>query len=274
MGTSRSKPDAPSRSPLVPPWAENDPPPPASPGGATKPQKVEPPKTEVSPEGLAPSGRYKAFRASLGRFASSGSRDDARTALGHWVAISAGGARALNRRLSRAKDAGGAVLAGLARAQANQPPVANALDIRALAGQPMETAISQIVDAFCPSGILDEEVARLAIGEALANALAGADTFDPTAINTNAVRLAMLRFVAELVFVSVMGDGKECLSKAPTPAAAVQRELDIRAIIREVTDAVGTPLINAAADAVTPGAMTSLVSRLVQVVLSEIQSWQ
>jgi 7-cyano-7-deazaguanine synthase in queuosine biosynthesis len=88
-------------------------------------------------------------------------------------------------------------------------------------------AVDKIVDAFCPPGILDEDIARLAMGESLATALAGVDTFDPNAIDANAVRVATLTFAAELVFLSVAGDGGRALAAAPRPTAAAQREADI-----------------------------------------------
>jgi hypothetical protein len=145
--------------------------------------------------------------------------------------------------------------------------------VRSLAGLPVETAIDRIVDAYCPPGILDEDVARIAIGEALANALSGAETFDPAAIDTRAIQIATLAFAAELVFVQVAGDAGEALASAPSPAAAVQREADLRALIREVTDVIGTPLLVAAGNAPTPEAMAGLVSRIVSAVEAEISTW-
>jgi hypothetical protein len=145
--------------------------------------------------------------------------------------------------------------------------------VRTLAGLPAEVAIRRIVDAFCPPGILDEEVARLAIDEALARALSGADTFDPGALDANAVQVATLTFAAELVFVSVMGDAGAALAAAPTIAAAAQREADVRALVREVADVVGTPLLGAAGSVLTAGEMRILVARLVTAVQEEIATW-
>ena len=104
---------------------------------------------------LAPPRRFAGFRTALGRFANSGDRRDARTALGHWARTSTGGSQASTARLSRAARTGGAALAGFARAAAGQPPVAGALDVRLLAGLSVDVAVDRIVDAFCPPGILD-----------------------------------------------------------------------------------------------------------------------
>jgi hypothetical protein len=273
MGTSQSKPNAPPAAPLIPPWANQDPPPPEPmPDPATPPAQPAPVPPQPPIE-LAPPRRFAGFRTALGRFASSGDRRDARTALGHWARTSTGGSRTNAARVSRAARTGGAALAGFARAAAGQPPVAGALDVRLLAGLSVDVAVDRIVDAFCPPGILDEDTARLAIGEALATALAGADTFDPNTIDANAVRVATLTFVAELVFVSVAGDGGHALAAAPSPAAAAQRESDIRSLVREATDMVGTPILAAGGNMLTPDGMAALVSQLIEVVQKEMETW-
>jgi len=147
------------------------------------------------------------------------------------------------------------------------------MDVRTLAGLPSDVAIQRIVDAFCPPGILDEELARLAMDEALARALAGADTFDPAALDANAVRIATLTFAAELVFVSVMGDGGRALAAAPTITAAAQRENDVRTLVREVTDIVGTPMLAAAGAVMTNAGMNALIARVVAAVHEEMTTW-
>ena len=113
----------------------------------------------------------------------------------------------------------------------------------------------------------------MAIAQALSEVLAGADPFDPAAINANAAATAALTFAAELVFLQVAGDAGDALAKAPSPAAAVQRERDIRDLVREVADAVGRPILEAAGQLLTAEAMTGLVSRLVGVVMAEMETW-
>ncbi|MCK9374980.1 MAG: hypothetical protein M0P73_02405 [Syntrophobacterales bacterium] len=176
-------------------------------------------------------------------------------------------------RVQRAVRTGGAALASFARAGAGQPPVAGALDVRSLAGLPVDVAVDRIVDAFCPPGIIDEEIARLSIGQALTTALLGADTFDPNMIDTNAVRVATLTFAAELVFVSVAGDGASALSAARNPVAAAHRESEIRSLVREATDMVGTPILAAAGSVLTPDGMAALVSQVVEAVQEEMETW-
>lgn len=258
---------------MVPPWAAADPAPVAAPAPDGATPAAVPAAPAVAPViAVAPKARFIGVRKALGRYAKTGDGRTARSALGHWARTGVGGSRAGTARVARAASTGGAALAGLARAASNLGPTPGALDIRGLAGLPIEAAIAQIVDAFCPPGILDEDLARLAVGEALAEALGGVDTFDPAAIDPNAAAIGALAFAAELVFLQVAGDAGQAFADTP-PALAVDREANIRALVREVADAVGTPLLQAAGPVVTPSAMAGLVSRLVGAVVAEMETW-
>jgi hypothetical protein len=221
---------------------------------------------------IAEPQRYRGFRIALGRFANSGTREDAQKALGRWATKSVGGGSAGARRIVRAARTGGAALAGLARAGAGQVPEGDALDIRMLAGQPVELAIGAIVDAFMPPGILDEVAARLAMEQALAEALSTADTFDPAAMNANAVLVATLAFIAELVFVQVAGDAGRSLA-AVGPVAAARREADIRSLVREIVNLVGAPVLTAAGAVLRGEQMSALISQAMRETLEEIARW-
>lgn len=285
MGTSRPKPDAPPASPLVPPWADQDPAPPTPlpdplPEDPVPEAEADPglPADEVMDDGdndtgeIAEPQRYRGFRIALSRFANSGEISDARTALSRWATKSMGGGAAGTRRVERAARTGGAALAGVARAGAGQAPEGDALDIRTLAGQPVEAAIGAILDAFMPPGILDEMAARLAMEEALAQALGTADIFDPAALDANAVQVATLAFVAELVFVQVAGDAGRSLASVG-PIAAAKREADIRSLVREVVSLVGAPILAAAGAVLNGQRMSTLISRSVREALEEIARW-
>ncbi len=277
MGTSGSKPDGRKGSPLIPPWADQDPPrpdppPPPDNGDPDPLPKPPPPAPPPPPENVSPEGRYRDFRVAYGNFARTGSTQSAREALGHHARTSAGGGRTAAARTARAARSGGGALASFAAsATTGQAPVSG-FNIRSLAGQSIDSAIAQIVDAFCPPGILDEEMARIAMGEALAVALEGVDTFDPDAVDAEAVRIATLTFVSELVFLEVASDGGNALAQAPSQTSAVQRELDLRDLIREVADDVGTPILTASS-LLTAADFTRLVTRLVELVNRELAKW-
>lgn len=279
MGTSQSKRDAGGGRPLVPSWAAQDPATgaagaaPAAPGDGAPPA-TPPAAPPTAAAALAPTARYTGYRRALGQFMRTGNRDDARRAVGHWARTSVGGSRAGAARVSRATASGGAALASFASAVGGQAPAAgSALDVRSLAGLPAEAAIDRILDAFCPPGILDEDLARLAMGEALAEALEGVDTFDPAALDPHAVQVATLAFAAELVFVQLAGDAGQALANAPSTVSAVQRERELRSLVREVADVVGTPILEAAGTALTPDAMSGLISAIVAAVEAEMETW-
>jgi hypothetical protein len=219
-----------------------------------------------------PERRYQRFRSAYGNFARTGDARSARVALGHYARTVAGGAKVGSARIARAARTGGAVLASFASSGAAVTARVVGFNIRALAGQPLEIAIARIIGEFCPPGILDEEVARIAIGEALAIALEGADVFDPDAIDDEAVRIATLSFVAELVFLEVASVGGNALAQAPNPAAAVERESQLRELIREVADDVGSPVL-ARTPEFTPASLSGLVTRLVVLVNRELAKW-
>jgi hypothetical protein len=269
MGTSQSKRDSRAGNPLIPPHADRDPLPGVPPAPPLDPVQGIPPLAHVA--GVVPRGRLKAFRTSLGRYAASGDSGDARSALGHW-ARSAGG----SARVARAVRSGGALFGALAGARAGQPGPGAAFDFRRLQGVPIGVAIDQIVDAFCPPGILDEDLARIAMGQALDEALQSQETFDANAVDDHAIGVAVLAFVAEMVFVSVMGDAGKALANAPTQLVAVQREADIRDLAKAVTDFVGTPIINRmqTQGRLVADAMSGVIAALVDAVQAEMRTWR
>lgn len=226
------------------------------------------PQSEPDPQSLPPrplAGTRRALRDYYG----SGSRADARQAAGRFAkSVGAGGAK----RYARAIRTGGAVLAAMARAGSGLEPPPGTLDLRGLAGRSLDDAVAEIVDAFCPSGILDEEATRLAVGEAIFEALGNADIFDPGAINDMALLIAIRCFVAELVFASVAAEAGTAANSS-SPTAAVAYENGLRDLVREVTDLVGTPLLQNAGALITPQAIEGVVAQITNAVLTEMREW-
>lgn len=258
MGTSQSKPSAKPGSPLVPSWADQDPPADGAPAPAPA-DKLEP-------------RRNVGVRRALRDFLKTGDGRSARKALGRFSRGSMGGGAAAAQRLSRAARVGGAAFSALSSAASGQAPVDGGMDLRSLAGQPVNEAIGQIVDAFCPPGILDEDSIRAAMSEALAEALAGLDKFDPQAINDYAALVATRSFVTELVFNAVMAEQGQVASET-SPVVAIDRENQIRSIVREVTDVKATPLLQQKA-VVSAGDIESLVKDLATAVYREMAQWR
>jgi len=270
VGTSQSKPSLGGGKPLVPSWGDRDPAPPPDPqapeDGAPPAdgQPNPPPPEPLPPRPLA--GTRRALRDYYG----SGNPGDARRAAGRFArGVGAGGAR----RYARATRTGGAALAALARAASGLDPVPGALDLRVLTGRPVEEAIAEIVDAFCPPGILDEEAARLAVGEALFEALGDVDIFTPDAVNDLTLLIATRCFVAELVFASIAAEAGKA-ADGVSPTVAVARENGLRDLIREVTDLVGTPILQNAGALLTPQAVEGVVAQVTNAVLAEMREWE
>lgn len=267
MGTSQSKPSARGGSPLVPSWANQDPVPGDGDGGGPGPAAPNDGADEV----LEPR-RSSGMRRSMKRFLTTGDRADARRALGHYSRGSAGGGAPGAHRLGRAARVGGGVLSALSQAVAGQPVAPNGFDLRSLTGGEVGDAINAIVDAFCPPGIVDEDNIRAAVGEALTEALAGLDQFDPAAIDDYTVLIATRSFIAELVFGSVVTEQGQSAENVP-PQLAISRENDLRALVREVTDAIATPAIQGAGTNLSQDRVSELVTTITTAVYGEMSEW-
>lgn len=260
MGTSQSKPSAKPGSPLVPSWAEQDPPTDGGPAPTPPNQPVLEPRRNVG------------VRRALRDFMKSGDRRSAQKALGRFSRTSMGGGSAAAQRLGRAAGAGGAAFAALNAAANGRAPTDGAIDLRTLAGRSITEAIGEIVDAFCPPGILDEDAIRASMGEALAEALAGLDKFDPQKIDDYAALVAARSFVTELVFNAVMAEQGQVASDT-SPIVAVDRENQIREIVRELTDVQATPLLQQRA-MVSAADIEGLVKDLATAVYREMAQWR
>ncbi len=276
MGTSKSKPPARPGQPLVPSWADTDPPADGQ-NPAQQPPLQSPAIPPAAPPQLPPSEvieprRLSGFRRSLKRFYGSGDKSDARKALGHFARGSTGSGGASSRRIARAARVGGAVIAAISGAAHGNPVAANGFDLAALTGRPLSEAIGAIVDAFCPPGIFDEDLLRASIGEALAEALDGNDPFDAQAITDEATVIATRALIGELVFRQVMTEQGQAAENVP-PAQAVVRENDFRSLVREVTDVHATPSIAATNGQLSQNQVAAIVQRVVAIVMQEASEW-
>lgn len=74
------------------------------------------------------------------------------------------------------------------------------------------------------------------------------------------------------MFVQAAGDAGRAMA-AVGPVAAARREADIRALVREVVDLVGTSLLDAAGAVLSAQRMSALVSQLVRETLTEVATW-
>ena len=282
MGTSQSKPPPGGGKPLVPSWGAQDPEPPADaeptdrgpeedPADATPGEPV-PPNNPPAPTTTVklPPRPLAGTRRALRDYYETGDPGAARRAGGRYArSVGSGGAA----RHARAARTGGAALAALARAANGLGPAPGTLDLRTLAGKPLEEAIADIVNAFCPPGILDEEAARLAVGEALFEVFGDAEFFDPGTVNDLGLFVAVRCFVAELVFASLTAEAGSAADRVP-PAVAVARENGLRDLVREATDHIATPILQNAGAMLTPEAVESVVIAVTDAVIAEMKEWE
>lgn len=273
MGTSRSKPPARPGSPRVPSWSDKDPPPDGNPQPAPPPPKLPPDGQPIPPlPDLLEPRRLTGFRRALKEYYSSGDRDDAKRALGHYSRGAAGGGGTSGQRIARAARVGGAAIGALSNAAQGNLVSPNGFDLSTLRGQSLTDAVATIVDAFCPPGIFDEDLLRAAIGEALAEALEGNDPFDPTSIDAEAAVIATRALIAELVFRQVMTEQGQAAENIP-PLQAVARENDFRSLVREVTDVHATPELAKARGSLSQNQIAAIVRSVVTIVMEEASEW-
>lgn len=263
MGTSQSKPPAGSGKPLVPSWADKDP---IQDGGT----QTNSPST--SPTEVFEPRRLSGFRRSLKNFMRSGDSNDARKALGHFSRNSTNSGASTGQRLARSARIGGSVISALSNAASGNTIADNGFDLNDLNGQPLSQAINTIVDVFCPPGIIDEDVLRAAMGEALAKALDAIDPFDIASVDDEAVKVALTAFVTELVFNIVMSEQGQAAEDV-TPQESITREKDIRALIREVTDVKATPAMQTQSVNITPSKVSAIVKNIAASVFKEMAEW-
>ncbi len=254
MGTSQSSPGPGGGSPLVPPWADNQP---QQPSG--QPQQ---PSSTMAP------ARFKAFRQSMGRFITSGDQSELRSALGHYARKSTGGGRTAVRRLGKVIGAGGSLYDTLVGIEPREGEPQRLIDLSKLAGQPCDSAIEAIVQSLSLAGG-DSDRIRISMNHALANALDGMGSFDGDAITDDIVIDTMINYVGDSIFQQIVLDGGSAWEKAESPRQSIRAEEELRELIAVIVDSKMAPMFEASS-------VRQLTSRQVIVLQEEaIQSvWE
>lgn len=224
MGTSKSSPGPGGGSPLVPPWADLDE---AGPGPAPDPQ------------------RFRSFRIALGKYIGKNDPAYLKTALGHYARTSAGGAGTAARRFAPAAKAGAALLGTIADLAAGGTGEAESgVNLSALAGRDIESVIEAIVEALCPVGSSgDSDAIRIGLSEALAECLEDQDTFDPTALTEEMIIELGLAYIEEEVCLRIILDSGAAFEKLDDPVASIDKENELRQLVRVVVDQCGGPAL-------------------------------
>ena len=223
MGTSSSSRGPGSNSPLVPPWADS-----------------EPDTPQPEPE----SQRFREFRTRLGQFVSDGGTDDAklRSALISYAGKASGGAAVGSRRFGAMALAGGNLFDAMAAMRQGEAPNLPGVDLGMLIGRSTDVVIGLLVNALVPMNG-DSDRIRVALNDALSEALVGQDEFDFNNITDDIMADMMIAYLTECVFEQIILDSRDAFSKAANAAQAIQAEQAMRALVRAAVDMHMTPFL-------------------------------
>ncbi len=250
MGTSQSNPGPGGRSPLVPPWADD------------QPQDPLP-----SPQ----SSRFQPFRRSFGEFVKTGNPSALKSALGHYARKGTGGSDTAARRLGNTTKAGAALYSALTSGRGTGAGDL-AFDVGSLTGMPCEQAIDTITQALTPIGG-DSDKIRIALKHALVEALDGISVFDPTSITDEVIVNTMIAYMAESIFLQVVQDAGKAWIKAETPSQSIAAENSLMELIKVEVDLHMAPLFSENVRTFTNSQIINLQRSVISAVWSEWESY-
>lgn len=250
MGTSQSSTGPGGRSPLIPPWADDQPQQPI-------------PTPEVS--------RFAPYRKSLGSAVATGNRDDYRKAIGHYARKASGGSSNAARRMGSVTKAGAELFGILAGVPSDSDHLS--VDLNSLTGLPCEVAIASISQAIS-SNDGDADQIRVAMNHALVEALDGVETFDPQFITDDIIVNTMIGYLSECIFLKMVMDSDKAWNKAETPSRAIQAETELRELIKVVVDKHMAPKLTSDVRAISRERMTQVERQAIIDVWKEWESYQ
>jgi len=260
MGTSQSSGGPGPGVPMVPPWTPPAPPPeppapePAAPEQSppAPPAGDDPPVAPASPNpmvplfqpalaapALAPAGRFRGTRRSLGDYARSGNRDDLKRALGHYVRSGYSGSATAAARLGGTATTAQSLGSALSNVAHGQPAAGSPLDPALLAGRSIQEVMDAVVEAVRPTdGTQDAEAARAAIRDALSELLTQYPEADLLNLDSDQREFVIERYAAIDVFRRFELDvGVAINEKSPTATVALARLKDARDYVKEIVGA-------------------------------------
>lgn len=252
MGTSQSSSGPGGSSPLVPPWADDE------------PQKPLP---------TPPGARFKPFRQSLGRFLKTNNQSDLRSALGHYASKGTGGGGLASRRLGSVTNAGATLYGMLASLAESKVPPDVSIDLDDLRGQPCDIAIDIITRSLATNDG-DTEKIRVAMNHAFVDALDGIAVFDPTNITDDIIITIMINYLSEAVFLQIVMDAGEAWTNAETATQVVTAENTLRELIKVIVDKNMAPRLKKNTRTFTKQEMKTLQREVIKIVWIEWEGYQ
>lgn len=192
------------------------------------------PSAPPPPTPMAPPGRFGGARRSFGSFSNSGSSDDMRRGLGHYVSKGYGGASTATRRMGKTTQIAGGLSSALSGGGAGGDTTLSAT-IDELRGKSAREIIDGIVDAVAPvDGSQDAEASRESVREVLAELVEERPDADLLELDEASRDLVVERFVATDVYRRIALDiGKKIQDAAPNASAGLQRLRQVKDFVRE-----------------------------------------
>jgi hypothetical protein len=250
VGTSQSNPGPGGGSPLVPPWADDQP-------------------EDSLP--LPQSSRFQPFRRSFGEFVKTGNQSSLKSALGNYARKSTGGSGTAARRLGNSTKAGAALYSALTSGTGTGAG-GLAFNLGSLTGMPCEQAIDTITQALTPIDG-DSDKIRIALKHALVKALDGVIVFDPTSITDEVIVNMMIAYMAESIFLQVVQDAGKSWIKAETPSQSIEAENSLIELIKVEVDMHMAPLFSGNVRTLTNSQIINLQREVIGAVWSEWESY-
>lgn len=252
MGKSQSSSGPGGSSPLVPPWADDE------------PQKPLP---------TPPGARFAPFRRSLGRFLKTNNQSDLKSALGHYASKGTGGGGLASRRLGSVTNAGATLYGMVSSLAESKVPPDVLIDLDNLIGQPCDIAIDIITRSLATNDG-DTEKIRVAMNHALVEALDGIAVFDPTNITDDIIITIMINYLSEAVFLQIVMDAGKAWTNAETATKAVTAENILRELIKVIVDKNMAPRLKKNTRTFTKQEMKTLQREVIKIVWREWEGYQ
>jgi hypothetical protein len=227
---------------MVPSWVPDIPAPapdsPASPGGAP-PGSAPPVSPPRPPIPTAPAGRFSSTRRAAGNFARTGSSENLKRSLGHYVRTGYGGARTAARRMGGTARTAGSLYSALSPGAPGPGEPETTLDRNILRGRSAREVMDVIVQAVRPGdGTLDGDASREAVKGSLVELLKRFPEADLLDLSEEQRAFAVEQFVALDVFqLYVLDIGKTIQDKASTSRAVLSRLREAKNYIKQTVSA-------------------------------------
>lgn len=255
MGTSISSSGPKGGCPLLPPWLEDE------------------EKKSKTPD--APQRRFSSARRALGKFVSTGDKENLGRALGHYSSTGMGGAKNAGRRLVSGASRGAALYNSLS-AGGGPESLAQKLGLQPseLSGKSSREVADIISSKLCNlDGAQDREANRSAMSQALGEFIDNNPEADLSRLSEEASAEITKNFIAEDIFQRTCLDiGQAVHNNADSSREAISRLDEIRDFIKgSVNLAFREGSINLSS--VQPSAVTQFLSKTTEAVFRIFESY-